>query len=91
MFTYYKSLTKRKTNQHGNPEIAGIRAGSGVYQIETTEKKQQKRSPFLKNSDILIHSKPGWTATTRHRVTRNRSAKRLKHIGNLFRKNLHDI
>ena len=30
----------------------------------------------------------GWTATTRHGVTRKRSTKRLKHTGNLFTKNL---
>ena len=35
-----------------------------------------------------IHSMEGWTATTRHGVTRKRSTKRLKHTGNLFRKNL---
>ena len=33
-------------------------------------------------------SMQGWTATTRHGVTRKRSTKRLKHIKNLFRKNL---
>ena len=31
----------------------------------------------------------GGTATTRDGVTRKRSTKRLKHVGNLFRKNLH--
>ena len=31
----------------------------------------------------------GWTATTKHGVTRKRSTERLKHTGNLFRKNLH--
>ena len=36
---------------------------------------------------IGIHSMQGWTATTRHGVTRKRSTKRLKHAGNLFRKN----
>ena len=35
-----------------------------------------------------IHSMQGWTATTRHRVTRKRSTKMLKHKGNRFRKNL---
>ena len=30
----------------------------------------------------------GSTVTTRHGVTRKRSTKRLKHTGNLFRKNL---
>ena len=30
----------------------------------------------------------GQTATTRHGVTGKRSTKRLKHTGNLFRKNL---
>ena len=38
-----------------------------------------------------IHSMPGWTATTRHGVTRKRSTKRLKHTGNLFRKNIEFI
>ena len=38
---------------------------------------------------IVIHSMQGWTATTRHVVTRKRNTKRLRHIGNLFRKNLH--
>ena len=38
---------------------------------------------------IGIHSMQGWTATLRHGVTRERSTKRLKHTGNLFRKNLH--
>ena len=37
---------------------------------------------------IGIHSMQGWTATMRHGVTRKRSTKRLKHTGNLFRKNL---
>ena len=37
---------------------------------------------------IGIHSMQGWTATKRHRAARKRSAKRLKHTGNLFRKNL---
>ena len=37
---------------------------------------------------IGIHSMQGWTATTRHGVTRKRSTKRLKHTGSLFRKNL---
>ena len=35
---------------------------------------------------IRIHSMQGWTATTRHWLTRKRSTKRLKHTGNLFRK-----
>ena len=37
---------------------------------------------------IGIHSMHGWTVTTRHGVTRKRSTNRLKHPGNLFRKNL---
>ena len=37
---------------------------------------------------IGIHSMQGRTATTRHGVTRKKSTKRLKHTGNLFRKNL---
>ena len=36
---------------------------------------------------IGIHSMEGWTATTRHGVTRKRSTKRLQHRRNLFRKN----
>ena len=37
---------------------------------------------------IGIHSIQSWTATTRHGVTRKRNTKRLRHTGNLFRKNL---
>ena len=37
---------------------------------------------------IGIRSMQGRTATIRHGVTRKRSTKRLKHTGNLFRKNL---
>ena len=40
---------------------------------------------------IMIQSMQGWTAATRHRVTRKRNTKRLKHTGNLFRKNLNLI
>ena len=37
---------------------------------------------------IGIRFMQGWTATKQHGVTRKRSTKRLKHTGNLFRKNL---
>ena len=37
---------------------------------------------------IEIHSMQGWTANTRHGVTRKRKTERLQHTGNLFRKNL---
>ena len=43
---------------------------------------------FVLFKKIGIHSMQGWTATTRHGVTRKRSTKRLKHTGNLFTKNL---
>ena len=42
---------------------------------------------FLSLFLIEIHSIHRWTATTRW-VTRKRTTKRLKHTGNLFRKNL---
>ena len=35
-----------------------------------------------------IHSMQGWTATTKHGVTRKRSTERLEHTRNLVRKNL---
>ena len=34
---------------------------------------------------IRIHSMQGWTATTRHGITRDRNTKRSKHTGNLLR------
>ena len=37
---------------------------------------------------IGIHSMQGWAATTKHEVTRKRNTKRLRHTGNLFRKNI---
>ena len=70
---------------------------------ETTKKKKNSHkhfSDYLSNENsstiflqllfflIGIHSMQGWTTTTRHGVTRKESTKRLKHTGNLFRKNL---
>ena len=37
---------------------------------------------------IGIHTMQGWTATTRHGITRKKNTKRLRHTGNLIRKNL---
>ena len=37
---------------------------------------------FLTAFLIGIHSMKGWTATTRHGVTRKRNTKRLRHTGN---------
>ena len=36
-----------------------------------------------------INSTQGWTATTKHGITRKKIRKRLNHTGNLFRKNVH--
>ena len=36
-----------------------------------------------------INSTQGWTATTRHGITRKKIRKRLNRTGNLFRKNVH--
>ena len=46
--------------------------------------------PYLNTNFFLIgiHSMQGWTATTRHGVTRKRSKKILQHAGNLLRQNL---
>ena len=53
---------------------------------------------FLMKNDLLflflfffligIYSMQGWTATTRHGVTRKKSTKRFEHTQNLFRKSL---
>ena len=46
----------------------------------------------LQSFDIFfkgINSTQGWTATTRHGITRKKIRKRLNHTGNLFRKNAH--
>ena len=43
-------------------------------------------SLFLKQ--IGIHTMQGWTATTKHGVTRKRSTKKIQHAENLFTKNL---
>ena len=48
------------------------------------EKLIKQHMHFFK---IWIHSMEGWRVTTRHGDTRKRSTKRLKHTGNLFRKN----
>ena len=49
------------------------------------ELQEKQLKHFFK---IGILPMQGWTATTRHEVTRKRNTKRLRHTGNLFRKNL---
>ena len=76
-----------------------VSAGAPSYYLELWDKLQKRicrtvgpslaalaTSIFL----IGIHSMQG-TTTTRHGVTSKRSAKRLKHTWNLFRKNLHTV
>ena len=76
-----------------------VRAGAPSCYLELWDKLQKRicrtvgpslatlaTSIFL----IGIHSMQG-TTTTRHGVTSKRSAKRLKHTWNLFRKNLHTV
>ena len=46
-----------------------------------------KTSIFLWLFLIGIYCMQGWTATTRHKVNRRWSTKRLKHTGNSFRIN----
>ena len=43
------------------------------------------RVTFFKNG---TYSMQDWTATTRHGFTKKRNTKRVKHTGNMFRKNL---
>ena len=43
---------------------------------------------LVENGLIIIQSIQGWTSTIRQRVKRKRSTKRLKHTGNMFKKNL---
>ena len=38
---------------------------------------------------IGVHTMQGWTATTKHGVTRKEAQKRLQGTKNLLRKNLH--
>ena len=54
-----------------------------LHNIHVTPKLVKKIFFF-----IGIHSMQGGADTTRHGVTTKRSTKRLKHTGNLFRKNL---
>ena len=56
-----------------------------TFNADFAQSQQNQKTIFFL---IGIHSMQGWTATTRHGVTRKRNTKRLKHTGNLFRKNL---
>ena len=58
--------------------------------IESAGTSQISRPPYQSLPIFLIGipSMQGSTATTRHGVTWKRNTKRLKHTGNLFRKNL---
>ena len=59
-----------------------------LFSEKTIQSKSQK---IYQNGFLMIffsigtHSMQGWTATTKHGVTRKRSTKKLKHPGNLFR------
>ena len=56
---------------------------------ESNISSEEKVKIHFKNNGI--HSIQGWTATTRHEVTRKRSTKRLKDTRNLVRKNPQSI
>ena len=58
------------------------------FYLQTVNYLLKEKVFFLLFILIGIHSKQGWTATTRHGVTRKRNTERLRHTGNLFRKNL---
>ena len=64
----------------------------GKCELQATDRKT--RMFFLQYMEVFflfligIRSMKGWTATTRHGITRKRSTKRLQDTGNLFRKNL---
>ena len=62
-----------------------------VYVFPQIERFFCKQYVYIESENFFligIHAMQGWTATTRHGVTRKRSTKRLKHTGNLSRKNL---
>ena len=49
-------------------------------------KKSGLLGSFFKKTGT--HNNQGWAATERHGIIRKKGTKRLKHTGNLFRKNL---
>ena len=55
-----------------------------ILYFELTNFTDNETVSFL----IGIYSMQSWTATTGHRVTRERTTKKLKHTVNPFRKNL---
>ena len=63
-----------------------------IYYIYAIKKTKQCTLQVIITMAFLIgiHFMQGWTVTgtMRHGVTRKRSTKRVKHTGNLFRKNL---
>ena len=74
-----------------HPEKALIIDLVCLFVIKTKQRKYEHDETYLssdclKNVDYFLNS--FMHATTRHGVTRKRSTKRLKHAGNLFRKNL---
>ena len=67
-----KSIKKNKSGNNLNLSI----------KIESMSRAEQV------SFSIGVHSMQSWTITMKHRVTTKRSTKRLKHTGNLVRKNL---
>ena len=69
--------------------------GDRYFEMGRGLKKEKKSHvhKYLENNVVTdffligIHSMQCRTATTRHMVTKKKGTKRLKHSGNLFRKN----
>ena len=59
-----------------------------VYHLENWRRKVNIIFAIWIFFKIGIYSIQGWTATTRHGVTRKRNTKRLRHVWNRFRRNL---
>ena len=64
----------------------GINKQNMYMQIKHSEKDNIEKGHYF--FLIGIHSMQGWTATTRHGVTRKKAQKRLQATENLFRKSL---
>ena len=58
------------------------------YYCEMEKEKAPEQNILSFSFLIGIHSMQGRTATRKHGVTRKKCTRRLKHTGNLFRKDL---
>ena len=90
-FSFYTANVTIQIKNHENSSSNVITPGDELILFTLKSLEDLNGTSGLLDTNLFfirIHSMQGWIATTRHGITRKRSTTRLKHMWNLFRKNL---